>query len=189
MGIAVLIARESQSDSDIRTGKVKWYDADRGYGFVVPDGGDRDILLHASCVKASGRVSIPEGAMVSLRVVQGDRGLQAVELIEVEDADAPAREQISDIRPSELAVDLEGASELLAARVKWFDKLKGFGFVNVFGDSADVFVHMETLRRCGFNDLMPGEGIAVRTTDGPRGLMAVELRTWEAALGSSNGPG
>lgn len=182
----MLIARESQPDSEIRTGRVKWYDADRGYGFVVPDGGDRDILLHASCVKASGRVSIPEGAQVSLRVVQGDRGLQAVELIEVESAEE-VQDQHSEMRPSELAVDLEGASELLAARVKWFDKLKGFGFVNVFGDSADVFVHMETLRRCGFNDLMPGEGIAVRTTDGPRGLMAVELRTWEAALGSTNG--
>jgi len=183
----VLIARESQPDSDVRTGRVKWYDADRGYGFVVPDGGDRDILVHASCVKASGRASIPEGAHVALRVVQGDRGLQAVELIEVEELEAEHEE--FDVRPSELAVELEGAGDLVAARVKWFDKLKGFGFVNVFGDSADVFIHMETLRRCGFNDLMPGEGVAVRTVDGPRGLMAVEVRTWEAALHPNNGAG
>lgn len=183
----MLIARESQPDSDVRTGRVKWYDADRGYGFVVPDGGDRDILVHASCVKASGRATIPEGAQVSLRVIQGDRGLQAVELIDVEEH----HEEEHDVaaRPSELAAELEGASELVAARVKWFDKLKGFGFVNIFGDSADVFIHMETLRRCGFNDLMPGEGVAVRTVDGPRGLMAVEVRTWEAALTQSNGAG
>jgi CspA family cold shock protein len=183
----VLIARESQPDSDVRTGRVKWYDADRGYGFVVPDGGDRDILVHASCVKASGRASIPEGAHVSLRVVQGDRGLQAVELIDVEEEEPHYHEE--EIRPSELAIELEGAGDLVAARVKWFDKLKGFGFVNVFGDSADVFIHMETLRRCGFNDLMPGEGVAVRTVDGPRGLMAVEVRTWEAALHPTNGAG
>lgn len=186
MGKTVLIAHESQPDSDIRTGRVKWYDADRGYGFVVPDGGDRDILLHASCVKASGRASIPEGAQVSMRVVRGDRGLQAVELIDVDAAEEPA-EAMDDIRPTELAAELENASELMAARVKWFDKLKGFGFVNVFGDAADVFVHMETLRRCGFNDLMPGEGVAVRTVDGPRGLMAIEIRTWEAALQQGNG--
>ena len=165
----MLIARESQPESDIRTGRVKWYDADRGYGFVVPDGGDRDILLHASCVKASGRASIPEGAQVSMRVVRGDRGLQAVELIEVE-AEQADEEVMGDVRPTELAAELENASELMAARVKWFDKLK------------------ETLRRCGFNDLMPGEGVAVRTVDGPRGLMAIEIRTWEAALQQTNGP-
>ncbi len=183
-----MIARESQPESDIRTGRVKWYDADRGYGFVVPDGGDRDILLHASCVKASGRTSIPEGAVVSMRVVQGDRGLQAVELVDVGIVEEP-EEEMPGVRPSDLAVELDGAGELVAARVKWFDKLKGFGFVNVFGDSADVFIHMETLRRCGFNDLMPGEGVAVRTADGPRGLMAVEVRTWEAALMPPNGVG
>lgn len=183
----MLIARESQSENDIRTGRVKWYDADRGYGFVVPDGGDRDILVHASCVKASGRTTIPEGAQVSMRVARGDRGLQAVELLDV-DSPEPAAPPI-EARPSELAVELEGASDLAPARVKWFDKLKGFGFVNIFGDPADVFIHMETLRRCGFNDLMPGEGVAVRTVDGPRGLMAVEVRTWEAALTDSNGAG
>lgn len=182
----MLIARESPSENDIRSGRVKWYDADRGYGFVVPDGGERDILVHASCVKASGRASIPEGAKVLLRVARGDRGLQAVELLNVE-ADEPEEHEVRvPARPSELAAELEGAGELLPARVKWFDKLKGFGFVNVFGDASDVFIHMETLRRCGFNDLMPGEGVAVRTVDGPRGLMAAEIRTWEAALGAAS---
>jgi len=185
----VLTARESHPESDVRTGRVKWYDADRGYGFVVPDGGERDILVHASCVKASGRASIPEGAQVSLRVVQGDRGLQAVELIAVEEQLEEHHHHHLDVRPSELAIELEGAGDLEPARVKWFDKLKGFGFVNVFGDASDVFIHMETLRRCGFNDLMPGEGVAVRTVDGPRGLMAVEVRTWESALHSANGAG
>lgn len=183
----MLTARDTHPEPDVRTGRVKWYDADRGYGFVVPDGGERDILVHASCVKASGRASIPEGAQVSLRVVQGERGLQAVELIDVEEQHV--EDLHAEVRPSELAIELEGAGDLMPARVKWFDKLKGFGFVNIFGDSADVFIHMETLRRCGFNDLMPGEGVAVRTVDGPRGLMAVEVRTWESALQHANGAG
>ena len=46
------------------------------------------------------------------------------------------------------------------ARVKWFDKAKGFGFANVFGSSADIFVHIEVLRMSGLADLLPGEAIA-----------------------------
>ncbi|MGD8310924.1 MAG: cold shock domain-containing protein [Chromatiales bacterium] len=171
------------STEDAVMGHVKWYDAVKGYGFVVPDGGGPDIMVHASCVRAFGKMTLAEGARVQLRAVKGQRGLNASEILEVEEPPAGASdEKMADhTRPTEyLGAELE-AGPLVPARVKWFDKQKGFGFVNVFGNDEDVFVHMETVRRCGFQDLASGEGMAVRTVRGPRGLMVAELRLWETA--------
>lgn len=172
--------------SSVVSGRVKWYDVIKGYGFVVPDDGGPDIMVHASCVRAFGKMALPENAGVRLLVTRGERGLHARELLEVdEDAAAPAPPQGfgERVRPTEfLGPDVE-AGPLLPARVKWFDKQKGFGFVNIFGNAEDVFVHMETVRRCGFQDLSSGEGMACRTFRGPRGLMVAELRLWEAASG------
>ena len=68
------------------------------------------------------------------------------------------------------------------ARVKWFDKGKGFGFANVFGRSEDVFVHIEVLRQSGLSDLQPGEALALRVIVGKRGRMATEVMAWENAV-------
>ncbi len=67
------------------------------------------------------------------------------------------------------------------ARVKWFDKAKGFGFANVFGRSDDVFIHVEVLRMSGFADLQAGEAIGLRMVEGKRGRMAVQVTSWETA--------
>ncbi len=165
-------------------GHVKWYDAVKGYGFVVPDDGGPDIMVHASCVRAFGKMTLAEGTRVRVLAGHGQRGLNALELLEVEEPEiaAPAPGIAADTRPTEyLGPDVE-VGPLVPARVKWFDKQKGFGFVNIFGRTEDVFVHMETVRRCGFQDLASGEGMAVRTFRGPRGLMVAELKLWESAL-------
>jgi cold shock protein len=164
-------------------GQVKWYDAVKGYGFVVPDGGGSDVMVHASCVRAFGRVALSEGAHVRLVAMASARGLQAQKLVEVNEPEGGAPPGFAeDARPTEfLGLEVE-SGPLQPARVKWFDKQKGFGFVNVFGKNEDVFVHMETVRRCGFQDLSSGEGMAVRTFRGPRGMMVAELRLWETAV-------
>jgi len=140
-------------------------------------------MVHASCVRAFGKVALSESAEVKLVATAGPRGMQAVKLLEVDEpADATAIPGFAeDARPTEFLGPEVEAGPLQPARVKWFDKQKGFGFVNVFGNPEDVFVHMETVRRCGFQDLASGEGMAVRTFRGPRGLMVAELRLWETA--------
>lgn len=165
-------------------GQVKWYDTVKGYGFVVPDGGGPDIMVHASCVRASGRLALTEGARVHLVYGKGQRGLAAQEILEVEEPPEPAVPPgfSESPRPTEFLAAAAEVGPLVPARVKWFDKQKGFGFVNVFGKTEDVFVHMETVRRCGFQDLASGEGMAVRTFRGPRGMMVAELRLWETAV-------
>ncbi|MGF1502930.1 MAG: cold-shock protein [Paracoccaceae bacterium] len=177
---------DSENDEGcVVTGRVKWYDVVKGYGFVVPDAGGPDVMVHASCVRAFGKMGLAENAQVKLTAARGERGLQASELLEV---DEPEPEHGANgfgeaSRPTDFLGPNVEAGPLVPARVKWFDKQKGFGFVNVFGDPEDVFVHMETVRRCGFQDLASGEGMACRTFRGPRGLMVAELRLWEAANG------
>ena len=167
-------------------GQVKWYDAVKGYGFVVPDDGGGDVMVHASCVRNFGITSLAEGARVRLVTTMGARGLHAQEILEVDESDAAldqspaASRSAAAPRPTDYLNTESDLGPLVPARVKWFDKQKGFGFVNVFGNNEDVFVHMEIVRRCGFPDLASGEGMAVRTFRGPRGLMVAELKLWEA---------
>lgn len=166
-------------------GKVKWYDTVKGYGFVVPDDGGADVMVHASCVRAFGRVNLPEGARITLVIGVGARGKHAQEILELEEIEReelPPAPMEGGVRPTDLLRPEAAEGPLLPARVKWFDKQKGFGFVNIFGSAEDIFVHMETVRRCGFQDLSSGEGMAVRTFRGPRGLMVAELRLWEAGV-------
>lgn len=140
-------------------------------------------MVHASCVRAYGRVALTEGSEVTLVAQEGPRGLQAQKLVDVIEPEnvEPMPGFAEESRPTEFLGQEVDAGPLEPARVKWFDKQKGFGFVNVFGRSEDIFVHMETVRRCGFQDLSSGEGMAVRTFRGPRGLMVAELRLWETA--------
>jgi len=175
--------KDGEAETSVLSGHVKWYDAVKGYGFVVPENGGADVMVHASCVRAFGRVALTEGAEVKLVATSGARGLQAQKLVEVtEPAVAPLVPGFAEeARPTEFLGAESEAGPLQPARVKWFDKQKGFGFVNIFGNTEDVFVHMETVRRCGFQDLSSGEGMAVRTFRGPRGLMVAELRLWETA--------
>lgn len=175
--------KDGESSEVALSGRVKWYDAVKGYGFVVPDNGGADVMVHASCVRAFGRVALSEGAEVQLIAVSGARGLQAQRLVDVVEPLAAEMPMgfAEEARPTEFLGPEAEAGPLQPARVKWFDKQKGFGFVNVFGRDEDVFVHMETVRRCGFQDLSSGEGMAVRTFRGPRGLMVAELRLWETA--------
>ncbi|MGF1659328.1 MAG: cold-shock protein [Rubrimonas sp.] len=171
----------SEIEPIVVRGRVKWYDSVKGYGFIVGDEVDQDILAHANCVRASGRSSLPEGARVTLQAALFERGWQAIEILEVEPV-PPA--QLGE-RPSDFAQAAEAIGPLQPARVKWFDRAKGFGFINIFGDVKDVFVHMEVLRRSGLSDLAPGEAVAARTMQGPRGLMAAEVRQWEEAATES----
>ncbi|MDS9467316.1 cold shock domain-containing protein [Paracoccus sp. MBLB3053] len=160
-------------------GVVKWFDGSKGFGFLTdPDGGS-DILLHANVLRNFGQSSVAEGARVRAIVQKTPRGVQAIEILAI---DAPASEPMPAIADLCSATPEEVALlPLLPARVKWFDKAKGFGFANVFEQKADVFLHIEVLRHSGFSDLAVGEAIALRIVDGRRGLMAAQITSWERA--------
>ena len=146
-------------------------------GFVVTDG---DILLHANVLRNFGQSSIADGAGITVRVQQTARGVQAVEVLGIQPPEGVAlvlaEEDQSGLPDDVTSLPLE------PARVKWFDKDKGFGFANVFGRPEDVFIHVEVLRVSGFADLVAGEAVCLRIVEGKRGRMAVQVVSWESSV-------
>lgn len=164
------------------TGRVKWFDATRGFGFLISDDCDGDILVHFSVLKEHGRRSLPEGATVECIAAHQDRGFQARKIISIDLSTAlpmPARP----VQPSGERADrralADSAGEYEPVEVKWFNRVKGYGFLNREGegeDGEDIFVHMETVRQSEIVDLQPGQRLEARIAEGRKGLTAVELR-------------
>ncbi|MGY6632596.1 MAG: cold-shock protein [Alkalilacustris sp.] len=161
-------------------GKVKWFDAGKGFGFVLPDEGGGDVLLHANVLRAFGQGAVSDGAEIEIKVQQTPRGLQAVEVLMIVPPPTPPTTEMAEI--TEVDTETLASLPLEPARVKWFDRVRGFGFATVFGVEGDVFLHIEVLRRSGFSDVQPGEAVGLRAIDGRRGRMAVIVTPWEAAL-------
>ncbi len=160
-------------------GRVKWFDPGKGFGFIVSDETGGDVLLHANVLRNFGQSSISDGAGITVKVQQTARGVQAVEVLEI--APPPGvQSTLGEDDPGGFGEDVTGLP-LEPARVKWFDKDKGFGFANVFGSSEDVFVHIEVLRVSGFADLQAGEAVCLRIGEGKRGRMAVQVVSWDGA--------
>ena len=161
-------------------GQVKWFDPVKGFGFVVADEGGPDILLHANVLRNFGQSSVADRAGIEIDVQDTDRGVQAVEVHVIEPPQDAAASNLLDL--DDVDPEVISAAKLEPARVKWFDKGKGFGFANTFGRDEDVFVHIEVLRRSGLADLQPGEAVAIRVIEGKRGRMATEVCGWETAV-------
>ena len=169
-------ARSNELDALEIAGTIKWFDVAKGFGFIVPDDGSPDVLLHVTCLRRDGYQTAYEGARIVCEALNRPGGLQAFRILSMDESTARHPSQMGEVRTH---VSVEPSSPLVRLQVKWFNRVRGFGFLSAGEGHPDVFIHMETLRRFGFAELRPGQFVLVRYGEGPKGLMVAEIRPEE----------
>jgi len=154
------------------SGLVKWFDVGRGYGFIIPDNGMQDILLHLSCLKRDGFEAPLEGTRITCEVVERQKGFQCLRVLSIDPSTAIHPVE----RKSRAHTSVTPSTGWVRVKVKWFNRARGFGFVSEGEGQPDIFVHMETLRKTAIAELVPDSYVYVRFGDGPKGKMAAEVR-------------
>src|SRR5579864_1744761 len=177
------LANESAASVIEVSGVIKWFDVAKGYGFIVPDNGMADVLLHVTCLRRDGFQTAYEGARVVCEVLPRPKGLQCFRILSMDESTAIHPAQMP---PPRTHVTVTPTSGLERAQVKWFNRLRGFGFLTRGEGTPDIFVHMETLRRFGIAELRPGQFVLVRFGPGPKGMMAAEVRPETGSLGPAS---
>ena len=153
------------------TGTIKWFHPLKGYGFILPDSGPPDVLLHVNCLTKSNRQVVPEGAKIRCQVIKGPRGLRAHSILEIDESTAH-----STLRPEQARDQVQAEGDWERATVKEFNRGRGYGFLTRANGGKDIFVHINTVQRCGFAEVYPEMHVQVRWGMGPKGPVAVELR-------------
>jgi CspA family cold shock protein len=156
---------------------VKWFNADKGYGFVALTDGSGDVFLHVNTLQASGYQTVSPGATLRVRIGQGQKGRQVDQVVSVDESTAtaaPARRPSFQQRPPRSfdaprrQVDLSNAVEMTGT-VKWYNPDKGFGFITPESGGKDVFIHASVLERAGLAPLQEGQSVRMGVVQGAKG--------------------
>ena len=153
-------------------GKVKWFNAVKGYGFLALDSDNSDAFLHVTTLRQAGHEDLKPGATVVCAGVRGPKGWQVMKVIEVDQSTAVAV-------PSKVPPIPDGTEmgEYTTALVKWYNNERGYGFVTREATDGDIFVHAAVLRRHGMDSLAPGQKVLIRLAEGDKGLQVTEIRS------------
>ena len=173
-------ALQADLDGEPVVGIVKWFRADKGYGFIDLGDGLGDVFLHAKVLRGcQGLEAAPPGATVRLILDDGPRGRQATRVLDVDMATSTVATRPVRLEPktaSRRRYDLSSAVEL-TGKVKWFDAVRGFGFVAGDDFGRDVFVHCSIFNRTGVSRVEEGQAVTMRVIETAKGREAVEITT------------
>ncbi len=174
-------AAESAAPAPARTAPpaaatVKWFNGEKGFGFVSLEGGG-DAFLHANVLARAGREDVAPGTTLQVRTGNGMKGPQVTEVLAIDDSTAtPAAPRA---RTGAGGPRATGPAQRMVGTTKWYDPGKGFGFVSVDGRGQDVFVHASVLQKGGIDSLAPGQRVTMDVTEGRRNPEAVSIQLAE----------
>ena len=151
------------TENEVKNGEVIWYNEHEGYGFVKIDGAE--ALLHRSTLDRFGLIRLLTGDQVSVSLATNEHGQVIQDLLTIE-------------RPANLAPPTTSKPDEgeVHAVVKFFNDIRGYGFVTAEDLSEDLFVHSRVLNDCGFHSLMQGQKLLTRIDDSGRGPQVQAVR-------------
>ena len=154
-------------------GVVKWFNPEKGFGFVELSDESGDAFLHGSVLTQSGIDVVQPGETLEVRVGPGHKGPHVTEVVSVDRSTAtPMGAQ----RSSAQTMTSNGPSVEETGTVKWFNAEKGYGFITTNGGGKDVFVHVSALERSGIAALSEGQTVVVDVVTGRKGPEAARVR-------------
>jgi CspA family cold shock protein len=171
-------ARSPAPQGQATVGVVKWFNEQKGYGFVELAGGQGDAFLHANVLQSIGRDSVPPGAKMRVVVAAGPKGAQVASVVDIDASSSAARALHASpaTRPGRgpRRPDLATAVPI-SGKVKWFDEGRGFGFVASDDGGKDIFVHISTVSAAGVKQLAEGQALNMRVVETPKGREAIAI--------------
>jgi CspA family cold shock protein len=155
------------------SGVVKWFNSEKGFGFIELSDGSGDAFLHGSVLAQSGTATVQPGETLEVRVGPGHKGPQVTEVLSIDSSTAAP---VGSRRSSPQATTSDGPSVEETGMVKWFNADRGYGFIAPNGGGSDVFVHISALERSGIEDLTEGQTVVVDVVEGRKGPEAARIR-------------
>lgn len=159
----------SDANQEKVTARLKWFNATKGFGFVVPEDDPCDAFIHITTLQDADIHELGEGAILRCYIVKGPKGAlitSVEELLDIGVAPSPISHRVDE--------DDENL-HTMSGTVKWYKPDKGFGFVIPEDGQKDVFIHKTCLERHDLNILIPGQKVSMTIRDVPKGREVVDF--------------
>jgi len=151
------------TEINVKEGELVWYNEHKGYGFVKID--NTEVFLHRSTLYRFGLVRLLKGDRVTVSLTVNEHGEVIQDLLRVDWPVNPAPPAAS-----------EPADGEIRAVVKFFNDIRGYGFVTAEDIAEDVFVHSRVLNDCGFHSLIQGQKLLIKVDDAGKGPQVQAVR-------------